>query len=453
MSNEVRKLRFIGDNGRDEFFREQVADKVIKLLCSDIDVSPMVVDGYWGTGKTEFCHKLINKFKDEHENYRILYVDAFRADHADDALMTILAEVLSLIPKDQKENFLQKAVPVIRFGIKALLKAGVSHVLRENADDVADELEEHIQDTANAAIDATVRAMLKDHERAEQSLEALQATLRDIAKSNPIVIFIDELDRCRPNYAVQVLEVIKHTFDVEGVSFVLVTNTLQLKAAVNHEYGAVVDAQRYLDKFLKFRFELPNFIPSGGYSKYDVSDRHFDACIEQSDILKVSSLRQGRAPLNEFCKCLLKINKISLREIEAFVRYLSVYSALNRNYNYDFDYGFEAIKIFSIFIYCFRPDVKNQIIFNIYDGESIYPLLGITETISGEDFDFCDFIEVFAWYIGSQFNRNNGYWDVGEDVSRLAMKEQFKNGFRSIDYNQKAIFDEFVKVFDVLSLA
>lgn len=453
MSNEVRKVRFTGDNGRDEFLREQVADKVINLLCSDIDVSPMVVDGYWGTGKTEFCHKLINKFKDEHENYRILYVDAFRADHADDALMTILAGVLSLIPKGQKENFLKIAVPVIRFGIKALLKASVSHVLRENVDNVADDLEEDIQDTANTVIDATVRAMLKDHEQAEQSLEALQATLRDLAKSNPIVIFIDELDRCRPNYAVQVLEVIKHTFDVDGVSFVLVTNTLQLKAAVNHEYGAVVDAQRYLDKFLKFRFELPHFIPLGGYSKDDVSDRHFDICVEQSDILKVSFLRQGRDPLNEFCKCLLKINKISLREIEAFVRYLSVYSVLNRNDNYDNNYGFEAIKIFSIFIYCFRPDIKNQIMLKIYDGDSIYPLLGIGETILGEDFIFCDFIDEFAWYIGSQFNKNNKYWDGGEDSSRVAMTKRFKDGFRLINYNQKSIFDEFVKVFDVLSLA
>ena len=72
---DLNKLTFNGENGRDEFRREQVAEKVTKLLTAPVEVSPMVIDGDWGTGKTEFCHKLINKFRAEHEDYRLLYVD------------------------------------------------------------------------------------------------------------------------------------------------------------------------------------------------------------------------------------------------------------------------------------------------------------------------------------------------------------------------------------------
>lgn len=50
---DFSKLRF---DGRDEFSRKSVAEKAIKLLKSDIDVSPMIIDGNWGAGKTEFCH-------------------------------------------------------------------------------------------------------------------------------------------------------------------------------------------------------------------------------------------------------------------------------------------------------------------------------------------------------------------------------------------------------------
>lgn len=92
---------------RDEFSREKVAEKVIKLLKSDIDISPMVIDGDWGTGKTEFCRKLINKMDAEQEsdeNYKLLYIDAFQADHADNPLMTILAAVLNAIPKEDQEQ-------------------------------------------------------------------------------------------------------------------------------------------------------------------------------------------------------------------------------------------------------------------------------------------------------------------------------------------------------------
>ena len=116
MSSVVFEHHFQGETGRDEFQREPVAAKVISLLVSDAQVSPMVIDGDWGTGKTEFCHKLINKFKAEHGSYRIVYVDAFKADHADNPLMTILAEVLKLLPEgDQRKGFIQKALPVIRY--------------------------------------------------------------------------------------------------------------------------------------------------------------------------------------------------------------------------------------------------------------------------------------------------------------------------------------------------
>ena len=287
MANERTHRTFQGENGRDEFRREQIADKVISLLTSDIDISPMVIDGHWGTGKTEFCHKLMGKFKAEHENYRLLYIDAFQADHADNPLLTILAEVLSLLPDgEQKQSLREKIIPVVRYGIKTTLKAGVSHLLRENVDKIGEDLDQYLQEAADKAIDASVMAMLKDHEEAQRNLKALQSVLAEVAGNNPIVIFIDELDRCRPDYSVQMLEVIKHTFHVENVKFVLITNTAQLRAAINHSYGPDVDAQRYLDKFLKFSFYLPNFIPSNSSEKTLASVEHFNSLVRMSPVLR-----------------------------------------------------------------------------------------------------------------------------------------------------------------------
>ena len=77
-------------NDRDEFQRKQIAEKAVKILSSDIDISPMVIDGGWGTGKTEFCHKLINLMAEDNTHH-LIYVDAFQADHADEPLLTILA--------------------------------------------------------------------------------------------------------------------------------------------------------------------------------------------------------------------------------------------------------------------------------------------------------------------------------------------------------------------------
>nr|WP_325040698.1 P-loop NTPase fold protein [Neisseria wadsworthii] len=72
---------------RDEFNRKPIAQNIIKLLSSDIDISPMVIDGGWGTGKTEFCQKLIALMKQDYSDYQLVYVDAFRSDHSGGAII------------------------------------------------------------------------------------------------------------------------------------------------------------------------------------------------------------------------------------------------------------------------------------------------------------------------------------------------------------------------------
>ncbi|WP_298443878.1 KAP family NTPase [uncultured Ferrimonas sp.] len=379
----MTQLQFKGENGRDEFQREAVAAKVISLLTSTVEISPMVIDGDWGTGKTEFCHKLINKFKAEHDNYQVVYVDAFQADHADAPLMTILAEVLKLLPEgEQRQGLIQKALPVARYGLKTLLKAGAGHILRQDADDVADGLEEQLKDAANKAIDAAVETALKDHEKAKESLMALQTTLADIAADSPIVLFVDELDRCRPDFAVQMLEVIKHTFDVAGVQFVFVTNATQLKAAINHSYGQGVDAQRYLDKFLKFSFALPEVLPLQGRDKVLASTKHFTTLIGQSEVVDKSGLNQERDGGFKFVKSLIEVSSLSLRETETFVRHLEIYHTLIGSSNgveSQVHYPYRMLRLAAVYLHCFYPTVARAVSRKNVDVNQFAACFGIND--------------------------------------------------------------------------
>lgn len=99
-------------------------------------------------------------------------------------------------------------------------------------------------------------------------------------------VFIDELDRCRPNFAIEVLEVIKHIFDIEGVVFVVATNTNELQHSIKAVYGSGFDANKYLMRFFNRTYELPapdlidflDYLPSFQY----IVER-----IEQTNDLKV----------------------------------------------------------------------------------------------------------------------------------------------------------------------
>ena len=346
---------------RDEYNRKPVAEKIIKLLESDVDVSPMVIDGGWGTGKSEFCIKLINLLEAKEEtDLRSIYVDAFKADHADEPLMTLLAAVLNLFPdaKEQK-SLIDKALPAIRVGTKTVLKSGVSWLLKQDAADIAEDFEKDLKKAGDEIVNSTISSLLDDHVKADESIEALKDGLKELTKEKPIVIFIDELDRCRPNFAISILESIKHIFDIEGVQFVLIVNTEQLEASVNHCYGVSVDAQKYLDKFFGIKLSLSSVIDINAHKKKHASEEHFSNLVEKSNTLKESILIYKDKAASGFTSQLININDLSLREVEKFVKYLEIYHELTdkKGLADNLIFGFGLLRIYGIYLYCFKQEI------------------------------------------------------------------------------------------------
>lgn len=65
-----------------------------------------------------------------------------------------------------------------------------------------------------------------------------------------LVLIIDELDRCRPDYALKAMEVLKHFFDLPGLLVLLPCNKDALEFAVQSVYGNCKSAESYLQKFI-----------------------------------------------------------------------------------------------------------------------------------------------------------------------------------------------------------
>ena len=80
----------------------------------------------------------------------------------------------------------------------------------------------------------------------------------------PIIFIIDELDRCRPSYAVELLEQVKHFFSVSGIVFVLSIDKVQLGHAVRGVYGNDrINADEYLRRFIDIEYSIP--VPDKNY--------------------------------------------------------------------------------------------------------------------------------------------------------------------------------------------
>nr|WP_314594421.1 P-loop NTPase fold protein [uncultured Neisseria sp.] len=388
----------------DEFNRKPIAENIIKLLTSPIDLSPMVIDGGWGTGKTEFCQKLIRLMQQQHSDCQPVYIDAFRSDHSGEPLLALLAEIIKTCtpedtdgqPSEKRKNITRKVARAAGFVMKTVAKAAVGHVLKQYLEDLEEGMSQIIndgQEAKNAAatvagaatalashsidvtIDATVEALLKEQIEAEKNLETLKACLKELAADKPIILFIDELDRCRPDYAVDMLEVIKHVFDIENVKVVLVTNTKQLRAAINHRYGAEVDAQKYLDKFLKYSFALPEkVVAQTEQDRVWVSIHHFGQLIKGRDIGEV--LFSGYRVM-ECINEMIKRNNLSLRETERLVRFLEIYHSLSHGFGARNELPTLWLRVVGVFIFCFYPSLMDDINNNRTDAGEFAQLFNL----------------------------------------------------------------------------
>ncbi|SOB60651.1 protein of unknown function [Pseudodesulfovibrio profundus] len=122
------------------------------------------------------------------------------------------------------------------------------------ADDYAEEISE--------AVTGIVTKQIEEYSERKSSTENFTSALEQFVEKNtkgkgPLIIFVDELDRCRPNYAVELLERIKHLFDVENIVFVLSVDLRQLKYAVESIYGSGLESEGYLRRFFDIVIDLP----------------------------------------------------------------------------------------------------------------------------------------------------------------------------------------------------
>ena len=146
----------------------------------------------------------------------------------------------------------------------------------------------------------------------------------------PLLFVVDELDRCRPDYALSVLETIKHFFSVQNVHFLLVCDIDQLVTAVHHRYGIKGHGYTYLEKFIDVRVSFPtprtnvrersirdflsNFIE--GMPDDDEGGNYWNEMkefISSIAITKSYSLRKIEKIISQFGVCLYFTKKKNLR--------------------------------------------------------------------------------------------------------------------------------------------
>lgn len=256
--------------------REPFAEGLTNLFLSLEGPAVVVLDGDWGTGKSTFVDMWRSKLT--RNGIAHIYFNAFDNDYLEDAFVALAGEFASRESATQtkRQKFIKSAARagavVIKAGVRASIKAATIGVI--DTAEVGDAVSEAVKDVGSGAADAAERAIERrisgrDSERKvmtqfKESLEAYArqlsaevATSAKLTRGTSLVFIIDELDRCRPDFALSLLEGTKHLFSVESVVFLLVANFRQLEECVRAKYGSGNYARQYLEKFIQLRLTLP----------------------------------------------------------------------------------------------------------------------------------------------------------------------------------------------------
>lgn len=237
-------------------------------ILNEFDTSMSIaIDGNWGSGKSFFVQQVkmvmdahndhVPDGKLEHRDEIIylrkkhyegkaepelqpqvcVYYDAWENDNDDDPILSLVYTIL----QELKTDFDCK-----KLDFAAIASSIIDLVTERPWGELAKSLKR----------DNPMESIENAKELEGKIGEFLDSLLSE--RGNRLVIFIDELDRCKPEYAVRLLERIKHYFDHESITFVFSVNTNELQHTIKRFYGEGFDGARYLDRFFGWQMTLPS---------------------------------------------------------------------------------------------------------------------------------------------------------------------------------------------------
>ncbi|PKA10483.1 hypothetical protein CH372_19170 [Leptospira meyeri] len=263
------------ENNIDNWNDDVLNRKDIGIFLEDIIKSQkreyiLTIDSPWGTGKSFLIERLISDLEKTHT---CIKYNAWEEDFSESPFLSFITkinqsvtEILTTEDNRKKIQDLSRKVGKVLLGtLPILLKGGLRYLVGDQGVDAIKNLvsEDSESDTIDEIGDWAENQIKLQLEKQNSLLEfkkTLSVILNEIEKNNkelPLIIFIDDLDRCRPNFAVELLETIKHMFNIENLVFVIGVDIEQLCHSIKVIYGSGIDAETYLRKILTNQFRLP----------------------------------------------------------------------------------------------------------------------------------------------------------------------------------------------------
>lgn len=223
---------------------KEIACNLTRIIKSN-NTNVTCISSSWGTGKTTFCKMWEADLKN---NYSVLYYDAFLNDFFESPLISLVSSIISNLDHINDTNWDDIKTTLLNISKKtvSLLTSGLLDLKS---------IENDLSENKNRK---TIIEYYKITQKIVSIKELFIEVKNKISPDKPIFFLVDELDRCKPSFTLDLLEIIKHFFDMEGFCFILFLDKAQLNNMIELRYGNNKIGNDYIKKFIDFEYSLPS---------------------------------------------------------------------------------------------------------------------------------------------------------------------------------------------------
>ncbi len=376
--------------------RKTFGEALTRLVQAIPDGGVVALDSPWGEGKTTFV-KMWRGYLHQ-QNIKSIYFDAFEHDYSDDPFICLSAELLTFFESvgAEEQTLKDKMASVGKGVLKAGLNLGLK-VLTLNAVDgtALENVGADIAQELSTITDKQILDRIQTQKNLKQNIQDFRDRLVQVVQDHAggtLVFVIDELDRCRPDFAVAMIEQVKHLFAARGVVFVLVLNSKQMQEYVRGVYGvSIEDAERYLQKFINIWASLPPKEGRGEAPEYRAVIRNFvgRTGLRESGAHEVDVIEKH---LND----LANRYSLSLRDIEKTMTYVAMLYAVLGDRSHKETRSIALLAVMKVI----RPKLFN----GLMQGEinSDQALKGMNMQVNKDEHD--DFFAIILVFLASHKN-------------------------------------------------
>ena len=330
-------------------------------------IQKIFIDAPWGMGKTYFGQALKEKLEVGVTD-KVEIINIWKIDYFSDPMKSFMGElrdkkILGEGIKDKAEELLSlNKSPIIKKSLPFLLDNILFPFLEKYTGVKIEGLKGKVENVVKGFSEINLPE-LEEYKKYKKAVEEFKEELNKDDKRK--VIIIDELDRCKPDYAISILEIIKHFFGVKNIIFIFLVNKEQLKNTVLNLYLKEDKNEEYFEKFFDIEFKLPEI----RYDEYIEIEykKYYDINSYEVDTSKNSSNRKDLLFDKNFLDILKFYNKdnenwerkISLR---SFIKTFKKFKVLINSLSEEERAHYPLVLCLIIYFYCkeFEVKIKND---------------------------------------------------------------------------------------------